>query len=112
MKLALALALGTMLVLQASAGRADDTEDEARTAMRRGLQAYAEGDAEAALAEYETAKRLAPAANAPYFHAGEALAKLGRWREAVESFEAYIAKDPTVSDSAAVKDRIASIRAN
>lgn len=86
-------------------------EDEARAAMREGLAAFDRGDFEAALERYETAKRLVPNANAPYFFAAKALEKLGRFREAITNLELYLAKDPTVSDAAQVKEHIASLRA-
>jgi hypothetical protein len=79
--------------------------------MRRGTAALENGDAQAALSEYEMAKRLVPSANAPWYFSAEALMVLGRWREAVEGFEVYLAKDPTVSDADRVRDRIAKIRA-
>jgi tetratricopeptide (TPR) repeat protein len=93
------------------AARADADEDAARTAMRRGTAAMEAGDASRALSEFLLAKQLAPAANAPLFFAGEALEQLWRWREAVESFESYLAKDPRVSDADAVRARVAKIRA-
>jgi len=88
-----------------------DAEDDARSAMRRGVSAFGRGDAEAALAEYEAAKRLVPTANAPYRYAAEALSSLGRWPEAVKNLEAYLAMSPGVSDGADVADRIARIKA-
>jgi tetratricopeptide (TPR) repeat protein len=103
--LVVALALSAASV--ASASDADD----ARAAVRRGLAAMSQGDAEAALAEYESAKRLAPDANAPWFYAADALDKLGRWRDAATNLETYLAKDPSVSDAADVKARIATLRA-
>jgi tetratricopeptide (TPR) repeat protein len=108
------LAFGLALSRAATAAEPEPVQatlDEARAAMRRGASALEEGDGEAALAEYETAKRLAPQANAPWFFAGEALERLGRFREAVASFEGYLAKDPTVSDAAKVQARIDRIRA-
>jgi tetratricopeptide (TPR) repeat protein len=91
-------------------GLAGADESDARAAMRRGLDAFERGDAEAALAEYTAAKRLAPAANAPYFYAAQALVRLERWREAVQEYETYLSKYPTVSDASEVRKRIAQIR--
>ncbi|HVH46620.1 MAG TPA: hypothetical protein VM925_29970 [Labilithrix sp.] len=98
------------LLLHSGAARADDAE-AARAAMRRGLEALERNEATTALAEYETAKRLVPGANAPYYFAANALEMLGRWREAKENLETYLAKDPNVSDAAQVQERIARIRA-
>jgi len=97
-------------VLRASAAHADD-ESDARDAMRRGVAAFARGDANAALTEYETAKRLVPTANAPYRFAAEALASLGRWPEVVSNLEQYLAKNPNVSDAEDTRARIAKVKA-
>jgi tetratricopeptide (TPR) repeat protein len=80
-------------------------------AMRRGVAAFGRGDAEEALREYEAAKLAAPLANAPYRYAAEALVALGRYREAVENLEAYLAKKSDVSDASDVALEIARIRA-
>lgn len=104
---ALSLVLAAVVTRPALA----DDEDEARAAMRRGVAAVARGEAELALVEYETAKRLVPEANVPYRYAADALAMLGRWEEAVANLEGYLAKNPDVSDAADVKARVAKIRA-
>ncbi len=104
--------LGTLLAtLLATAVAVASDEDDARDAMRRGVAAFARGDATTALAEYEAAKKLAPAANAPYRYAAEALASLGRWKEVVENLEQYIAKNPSVSDAEEMRARIAKVKA-
>lgn len=105
-----ALAALALVVARPSPARADD-EDDARAAMRRGVAAFGRGDAEAALAEYETAKRLAPQANAPYRYAAEACLVLGRFRDAVANLEAYLAKTPSVSDAVQVREKIGRIKA-
>jgi len=109
-KLAPALALLVAGVLAVAPARADD-EEEARAAMRRGVTAFGRGDAVQALTEYETAKRLAPRANAPHLYAAEARVALGRYAEAIVDLEAYLAKNPNVSDAADVRARIAKLRA-
>jgi tetratricopeptide (TPR) repeat protein len=93
----------------APAARAD-AKSEARDAVRRGLQAFARGDAAAALAEYEHAEQLVPDANLPYRYAAEALAALERWDEAIASLERYLAIRPDVSDADAVRARIIELR--
>lgn len=111
------LTVAALLVLVStvttSVARADDadSEQEARSAMRRGVAAFGRGDAEKALEEYESAKRLVPNANAPYLYAAEALMALARWEEAVRNLEGYLAKSPAVSDRDDVRTRIARIRA-
>jgi tetratricopeptide (TPR) repeat protein len=107
---AIAAAVFATLSVAPSSARADD-EDEARAAMHRGVAAFGRGEADVALREYELAKRLAPAANAPYRYAAEALLALGRHRDAVENLETYLAKNPSVSDASEVRARIATIRA-
>ncbi len=104
-----AVATALVIVLASHSARADD-EQAAAEAMRRGVAAYAQGDATAALAAYEEAKRLAPAANVPFLYAAEALLHLQRYPEAVASLEQYLAKNPGVSDAADVKARIAQLR--
>jgi len=106
----LGLLAATLVFSFTSIAQADDDE-EARAAMRRGIAAFGRGDTEAALVEYESAKKLAPAANAPFLYAAEALVKLGRWKEAAENFETYLTKNPNVSDAEHVRVRIAKIRA-
>lgn len=103
-----ACAIALSLTTPASA----DDEDEARAAMRRGVAAFARGEADKALEEYETAKRLVPQANAPYLYAAEALVALGRYQEAVANLDRYLAKNPGVSDADDVRGRIAKIKAD
>jgi hypothetical protein len=106
-----ALAIAIAGASTSSVALADADADLARAAMRRGQTAVDAGDPSRALDEYELAKRLVPAANAPWFFAGQALEQLWRWREAVASFEGYLAKDPSVSDAGEVRARIQRIRA-
>lgn len=86
-------------------------EAEAREAMQTGIALFGRGDAEGALREYERAKRLVPAANQPYRYAAEALASLGRFREATDNLRTYLEKNPTVSDAEAVRKRIVELEA-
>jgi tetratricopeptide (TPR) repeat protein len=104
-----ALALACALLVSAHAWA--DEKSDAREAVRRGLQAFARGDALAALAEYETAQRLVPDANLPYRYAAEAYVRLERWPEAIKSFERYLALKPDVSDADEVRARLAELRA-
>jgi hypothetical protein len=106
----LACGLALRICVHITVARADANED-ARAAMKRGIDAAERGEPEAALVEFDAAKRLAPQANAPYFHAAEALVKLGRFREAVDNLEVYLAKDPSVSDATQTRERIARLRA-
>lgn len=87
-------------------------EDEAREAVKRGFAAFARGDAEAALVEYQRAEQLVPEANLPYRYAAEALVKLGRTEEAIASLEKYLALKPDVSDATATRALIDTLRAS
>lgn len=104
-----ALALLLSPAVAAADGAAD--EAEAREAMQRGIALFGKGDAEGAIREYERAMRLVPSANVPYRYAAEAKVSLGRLREAIADLEAYLAKNPQVSDAAAVRARIAELEA-
>src|SRR5262249_10283078 len=101
-------ALACALLVTAPA-RADD-KSEAREAVKRGLQAFSRGDAQAAIAEYELAQRIVPDANLPYRYSAEAYARLERWPEAIKNFERYLALKPDVSDADEVRARIEEIR--
>jgi tetratricopeptide (TPR) repeat protein len=84
-------------------------DSDAAAAMERGIAAYSRGEVDHALREYEQAKLLAPAANVPYRYAAVAYAALGRYREAVENLQTYLAKKPGVSDADAVKAQIKTL---
>lgn len=105
-------AFAALVVTAWSAPAHADDEDDARAAMMRGIAAFGRGQADAALAEYEAAKKLAPKANAPYRYAAEALVALGRHAEAVENLEAYLRKNASVSDAQEVREKIARIKAD
>jgi tetratricopeptide (TPR) repeat protein len=94
----------------ASGASVADRQEAAR-AVKRGLAALAEGDAERALSEYQRAQAIVPDANLPHLYAAEALGVLGRHHEAVESLERYLALKPDVSDAAEVRAKIIELRA-
>ena len=98
-------ALAFALLLVAHPIAAAD-ENSARDAVRRGMAAFARGDAQAALLEYEAAKQLAPDANAPYLFAAEALAALGRWPDVVANLEEYLRKNPNEIGRASCRERV------
>jgi tetratricopeptide (TPR) repeat protein len=103
-------ALALAALFAAAYARAEEDEDKAQAAMRRGVAAFGRGEAEAALEAYEEAKQYAPRANLPYLYAAEALAKLERYPEAIANLEQYLAKKPDVSDAAEVRERILRLR--
>jgi tetratricopeptide (TPR) repeat protein len=106
-----AVAAALVVACWSAPGRADD-EADARAAMMRGIAAFGRGQADVAIAEYETAKKLAPDANAPYRYAAEAFVALGRYREAVDNLEAYLRKNASVSDAQEVRAKIVTIKAS
>lgn len=85
-------------------------EDEARTAVKRGLVLAARGSPAEALVQYERAKELVPDANLPYRYAAQVLVELGRIDEAITNLEKYLEIDPRVADAEAVGARIAELR--
>jgi tetratricopeptide (TPR) repeat protein len=87
-----------------------NAQAEARTEMRKGLDAYSDGLYELALRHFRRAMELVPEANLPHRHAGKALEALGRWEEAVFEHETYLRIKPNVSDASAVQERIDEIR--
>lgn len=87
-----------------------EAEEVARQAIKRGLAAFARGEARAALAEYQLAQQLVPKANLPYRYAGEAQASLGNIEQAIASYEAYLAVKPDVGDADLVRARIEQLR--
>jgi len=113
-RLARALLVFLLLGAVPRAARADEpvaAEAEAREAMQTGITRFGRGDAAGALEAYERAKKLVPAANLPYRYAAEALAALGRPREAMENLRTYLEKNPSVSDASVVRARIADLEA-
>lgn len=106
------LVAAVAIALAPATAAADAAEEaEAREAMQRGIALFGKGDAEGAIREYERAMQLVPTANVPYRYSAEAKASLGRLREAIADLEAYLAKNPQVSDAAAVRARIAELEA-
>jgi tetratricopeptide (TPR) repeat protein len=105
----IAVAIVVLAALAAPA-RADDEED-ARSAMGRGVTALAAHQYQAALDEFERATQLVPAAPGPYRYAGEALERLERWADAVARYRRYLEVWPAASDAADVRGRIARIEA-
>lgn len=98
-----------VLVAATPAARADNLKD-AQAAMKRGVAAQQKAELEPALAEFQEAIRLVPEAPVPYRYAGETLEQLGRYQEAVTSYETYLRLRPESADAATVKERIDKIR--
>jgi tetratricopeptide (TPR) repeat protein len=108
---ALGLALGPAIEATEARAEGDNAEVEAKAAMKRGINAFARHDAEAALAEYKKAEKLVPDANVPHRYAAEALVELDRYEEAIQEYETYLRIKPDVSDASEVRQRMESARA-
>jgi hypothetical protein len=92
--------------------QAPDAErmERARSAVKRGLKAMGEGDPATAVAEYRLAETIVPEANLPYRFEGDALTKLGKWKEAVSAYERYLELKPDVHDATDVRAQIVRLR--
>ena len=108
---AVAAALAALVALQvALTAPSVADEGQAQKAMVRGMDALARGDATAALAEFQQAQTLAPGAPVPHRYAGKALEALGRWAEAITSYQTYLRIRPTSKDATEIRTRIDDIR--
>src|SRR5690606_3939764 len=64
-----------------------------------------------ALAEFELAQRLVPQAPVPHRYGALALTALGRYDEAIASYEEYLRIRPDSGDAPAIRARIEALRA-
>jgi hypothetical protein len=83
---------------------------EARQAMERGVSAAKRGDHEAALLEYKHALELVPNANVPYRLQGESYEAMGKYAEAVASYEAYLWSKANLRDAPQVQAKIDDLK--
>jgi hypothetical protein len=88
-----------------------DAEVVALDAVKRGIKAREHGDLAGALVAFQEAQRRVPEANLPYRYAAEVLEALGRYEEAVASYERYLAVKSDVSDAPSVRARVQHLRA-
>ncbi|MDH5490397.1 MAG: TonB-dependent receptor, partial [Myxococcales bacterium] len=113
-RLALILALiGLSLALAPSASA--DVRTEARRAFRRGMQLIGEGHVDQGIASLEEAYDILPHPNVLY-NIGRAYADAGRYEEALEYYEEYLASDPPDRDEVqgyllALRDRLSATQA-
>lgn len=84
---------------------------DAQAAMERGIEAKQKGALEDALLEFRRAAELVPGANLPHRFAGDTLVELGRYEEAIASYETYLRIKPNVQDGPALRQRIDELRA-
>jgi len=106
-RLALAIAAVIALAGPAAAGNQED----AVAAMNRGVEALKANDVAGALEEFQRAIALVPEAPVPYRYAGDALERLGRWEEAIASYQSYLEKRPDSRDASEIRARIRRLEA-
>ena len=105
------LALAIIAVAAIAAPARAGNEEDARSAMERGVAALDAHQDQEALDEFERAIELVPEAPMPYKFAGEALERLERWADAIARYQKYLDVWPAAADAGDVKDRIARIEA-
>lgn len=85
-------------------------EEEAHAYLVRGLAAIemARGDDEltAAVEEFKKAARIAPTMAAAWFNLGAVQAKVGQFRDAIDSYNRYLALAPRADDARKIKDEV------
>lgn len=85
-------------------------EEEAHAYLVRGLAAIemAKGDDEltAAVEEFKKAARIAPTMAAAWFNLGAVQAKVGQFRDAIDSYNRYLALVPQADDARKIKDEV------
>lgn len=84
--------------------------EQARADFERGSALYRAGDFRAALSAFEAAQARRPASEA-LFNIARCQERLGQLADAVESYTAYLAAEPTAPDREVVSARIAELRA-
>lgn len=86
------------------------SEEEARKYLLRGMAAAEMATSEAGLAnavrEFRKATDIAPKMPAAWYNLGLAQAKMGKPREAIESYRKYLALAPQAEDAGKVRDEI------
>jgi outer membrane receptor for ferrienterochelin and colicin len=101
-----------VLVLAQALPALADVRTEARRHFRRGMQLVADGQVDEGIAELELAYETLPHPNVLY-NIGRAYAEAGRYEEALEYFERYLASDPPDREEVegfvtAINDRLAA----
>lgn len=108
-----ALLLSALVLAAAPAAAQEESGpspiERARQHMERGQALYLQARFEEAAAEFEAAYAAQPF-SAFLYNAGVALERAGQPARAIEFFEQYLSRDPSASDAAAVRERIAELR--
>ena len=85
-------------------------EEEARTYLVRGAAAIemAKGDSElaAAVEEFKKATEIAPNLSAAWYNLGAVQAKIGQFKEAIDSYNRYLTLAPQADDARKIKDEV------
>ena len=99
-----------MIIGLAGSAFAQSREDEARKHLVRGMAAIemAKSDEELAAAaeEFKKATEIAPNLAAAWYNLGSVQTKTGQTREAIASYQRYLALAPAADDARRVKDEI------
>jgi len=104
------LGLAIVAVVAIAAPAHAGNQEDARDAMQRGIEALDAGDPQGALSEFEKAISLVPDAPVPYRYKGLALERLGRWQEAIDSYNVYLEKRPDTAEAGEIRTRLDKIR--
>jgi len=97
------------LVSATAAAQLTDTDEEARLQFRAGESAYARGDYQAALEDFERAYRLSQRP-ALLFNIGLAAQRARHRERALEAFQQYLQLKPDADNRADVESRISELR--
>ncbi len=88
-------------------------EDEARKYLIRGITAVEMATSEAGLAnaakEFEKATQIAPNMATAWYNLGSVQARMGKFREAIESYRKYLALAPRAEDAQKIRDEIVKL---
>jgi len=103
------LLMVVVCVAPAAAAFEDPDTEVARKHFEKGRQAYDAGDYQAALGEFQAAKR-AKAAPALDFNIARCYDRLEQYSPAIDAYASYIAAQPNAPDAEEVRARIATLK--
>lgn len=105
-----AIWLGLILCFGAFSAAAEEGAEDARKHMIRGVAAIeiAKSNSELALAEseFQIAAKLDPSLAAAWYNLGSVQSKLGKFNEAIDSYQHYLKLAPNAEDTQKVQDEI------
>jgi tetratricopeptide (TPR) repeat protein len=109
-----AVAVAALLVCLGSARAAEpppttpEQFEASRRAYAEGAAAYERGAYDTALEHFQNAYDLAPSPEF-WFNIARCHERLGRWAEAANAYERYLAGKPTVEDAVQIRERISDL---